>query len=92
MRNLACVAITTDRASELSGHSVVSRAGRNLFLIRAVFLNRSTGKFKVTAVGSELLVEHGSLGHSAVPMKRQALIVWLPQKPETVFVTCSMDE
>lgn len=68
----------------------MSRAGSSLFLVRAVFLNRDTGGFTVTPVWSDLLVEHGSLGRSAVPMKRQALIVRLPQKPETVFVSCSM--
>jgi len=57
-----------------------------------VYLNRGTGKFIVVPVGNELLVEHGSLGRSAVPMKRQALILRLSQKPETVYVSCSMDE
>lgn len=92
LRRLACVAITADRASELTGRSVVSRAASSLFLVRAVFLNRGTGKFMATPVGGDLLVEHGSLGRSGVSMKRQALIVRLPQKPETVFVSCSMNE
>ena len=92
LSDVTCVEITPDRASELTGHAVTPRAGSSLFLVRAVFLNRGTGKFMVTPVGSELLVEHGSLGRSAVPMSRQALVVRLSQKPGTVFVSCSMAE
>lgn len=92
LREVACVEITPDLASELTGRTVTSRADSGLFLVRAVFLNRGTGKFMVTPVGTELLVEHASLGISAVPMKRQALVVRLSQKPEMVFVFCSIDE
>jgi hypothetical protein len=92
LRDVACVEVSSQRAAELTGHPMEPRAGSSLFLVRGVYLNRGTGKFMVVPVGRELLVEHGSLGHSAVPMKRQALIVRLPQKPEVVYVSCSMDE
>jgi hypothetical protein len=92
LRELFCVEISADRASELIGHLIAPRAGSSLFLVRAVYLNRGTGKFMAVPVRSELLIEHGSLGHSAVPMKRQALVVRLSQKPETIYVSCSMDE
>ena len=92
LSDFACVQITPERASDLTGHSVTSRGGSSLFLVRAVSLNRGTGKFMVTPVGSELLVEHGCLGRSPVPMQRQALVVRLPKKPERVFVSCEMAE
>jgi len=92
LRDVACVEISPDRAAELTGHTMPPQAGSNLFLVRAVYLNRGTGKFMAVPVGSELLVEHGSLGHMAVPMKRQALVVRLSEKPEIVYVSCSMDE
>ena len=92
LHDVACVEISPDRAAELTGHTMPPQAGSSLFLVRAVYLNRGTGKFMAVSVGSELLVEHGSLGHAAVPMKRQPLVVRLPQKPETVYVSCSMDE
>jgi hypothetical protein len=90
--DVACVEITADRAAELTGRAMPPQAGSSLFLVRALYLNRGTGKFMVVPVGSELLVEHGSLGRSAVPMKRQALAVRLSQRPKTVYVSCSMDE
>jgi hypothetical protein len=79
-------------ASELTGHLLASRADSSLFLVRAVYLNRGTGKFMAVLAGSELLVEHGPLGRSTASMRRQALVVRLPQKPETVFVSCSIAE
>ena len=92
LRDHAYVEIAADRAAELTGKPMPLGADSRLFLVRAVYLNRGTGKFMVVPVGSELLVEHGSLGRSAVPMKRQPLVVRLLQKPETVYVSCSMDE
>jgi hypothetical protein len=92
LRYVTCAEISNQRAAELTGQPMASGAGGSLFLVRGVYLNRGTGKFMVVFVGRELLVEHGSLGHSAVPMKRQALVVHLPQKPEVVYVSCSMDE
>lgn len=92
LRERACVEIDSARATELTGRAVDSRAGSSLFLVRAVCLNRGTGKFMVTQVGSELLVGHVSLGRSPVLMQRGALVVRLSQKPETVFVSCSAAE
>ncbi len=92
LRDVACVEISPNRASELTGRSITPQAASSIFLVRAVYLNRGTGKFMVIPVGTELLVEHGSLGRSAVPMQRQALVVRLPRQPEAVFVSCSMDE
>ena len=90
--DVACVEISVDHAAELVGRSMPLRAGSGFFLVRAVYLNRGTGKFSVVQVGNELLVEHLSLGHSAVPMKRQPLVVRLSQKPETVYASCNMAE
>jgi len=92
LREVGCVEVSAERASELSGKKVESAVGRGLFLVRGVCLNRATGGFVVVPLGRELLVHHASLGRSAVPMKRQPLIVRLAQQPEVVFVSCSMAE
>ena len=92
LRDVACVAVSSERAAELTGQKIEAGAGTALFLVRAVCLNRATGRFSVVFAGRDLLVEHGSLGHSAVPMQRQALVVRLPRKPEVVYVSCGMDE
>ena len=92
LRDVACVAVSSERAADLTGQKIEAGAGTTLFLVRAVYLNRATGSFSVIPVSRELLVEHGSLGRSAVPMKRQALVVRLPRNPEVVYVSCEMDE
>jgi hypothetical protein len=92
LRDVACVAVSSEQAADLTGQKIEAGAGTSLFLVRAVYLNRATGSFSVVPVSRELLVEHGSLGHSAVPMKRQALVVRLPHKPEVIYVSCGMDE
>jgi hypothetical protein len=92
LRDVACVAVSSDRAADLTGQKIEAGAGAALFLVRAVYLSRATGRFSVVPVGRDLLVEHGSLGRSAVPMQRQALVVRLPREPEVVYVSCEMDE
>ena len=92
LRDVAGVELSAELAAELTGQPLMPQAGKIFFLVRAVCLNRGTGGFRVTPAESELLVEHGSLGHYAVPMKRQALVVRLSHKPAVIYVSCSMDE
>jgi hypothetical protein len=66
--------------------------GTKPYLTRGVYLNRGTGGFSVYILEDQLLVRHGSFGRSAVPMKRQALVLQLEHSPTEVFVTCSMAE
>lgn len=90
LRDVACVETSDDRADELVGREVPKRVGAKFFLVRAVCLNRGTGRFAAYLVENELLVEHGSLGHSAPPMERQPLVICLARKPDTVYVSYSM--
>jgi hypothetical protein len=62
------------------------------YLVRGLYLNRGTGGFTVKYDGRDLYVHHGSLGHHAVPMSRQPLLVALPRAPEHVYVLVSMAE
>ena len=92
LSDVSCVELSNQRASELVGRIVTQDSGRALFLVRALYLNRTTGKFGVSVSDHELFVGHNSMGHTAVPMKRQALVVRLTEKPDVVYVSCSMDE
>ena len=62
------------------------------FLVRGLYLNRGTGRFAAMFDGRDLYVQHRSLGHHAVPMQRQPLLVALPKAPEHVYVSVSMAE
>jgi hypothetical protein len=92
LRQAPSIGISSQRASAFVGRNVESVDGQRWYLIRAVCLNRGTGAFSVTQLGHDVLVEHGSLGRSAVPMQRQALVVRLPERPGVVFTSCSMAE
>lgn len=79
-------------AAKLFDPSNEPNRSRAFFLVRCLYLNRDTGHFSATFDGTNLFVHHGSLGHSAVLMKRQPLIVALPKPPSHVYVTVSMAE
>ncbi len=60
------------------------------YLVRAVYLNKGTGAYRIFIYRQNLHVKHGSLCDSSVPMKRDVLIVWLTKEPKEVYSTCSM--
>jgi hypothetical protein len=66
--------------------------GKTPYLVRALYFQKATGGFSVCILRNKLLVEHLSLGHHWVPMKRSALVVFLKTRPEHVYVTCNTAE
>jgi len=62
------------------------------YLVRALSLNEGTGSYKVKIFQRNVFIHHGSLGRSAVSMKRQAIVLYLSEDPKEVYVTCSMHE
>jgi hypothetical protein len=92
LRDVSIVELTAEQTEEFIGAALPDVPGTQPYLTRGVYLNRGTGNFSVYVLENQLLVHHDSLGHSAVPMKRQALVLQLERKPKDVFVTCSMAE
>lgn len=86
------VRLSTVQAKAFVGRRFKEVPKKMPFLVRAIYLNEGTGNFTVHQQGKRLWVIHGSLGHQAVPMKRQALVVFLKARPTQVFVDCSMAE
>jgi hypothetical protein len=84
--------ISNEEAIRLLGSTVDVPPGTKPHLIRAVYLNKGTGAFVIYSRGDDLFVKHGSLGHHAVPMKRQCLVVFLDRSPKRLYVSCSMAE
>ena len=92
--------LLADRAwCELSAAQVRELIGREKTvkdhapsLVRSVFLSNEVGQYHITRFKGHVHVHHGCLGSTPVPMKRQALILFLPQKPTAVYSTCSMAE
>jgi hypothetical protein len=92
LQDASIVALTDQEAIELIGKALPDAPGTKPYLTRGLYLNRGTGRFSVYILEDQLVVHHGSLGSSPVPMKRQALVIQLEQSPVEVFVTCSMAE
>jgi hypothetical protein len=90
LQDASIVELTDQEAVELIGKALADAPGTKPYLTRGLYLNRGTGRFSVYVLEDQLVVHHGSLGSSAVPMKRQALVLQLEQSPAEVFVTCSM--
>jgi hypothetical protein len=90
LETAAALEITPQQAADLTGQPLPDIPGTKPYLTRAVYLN--PGGFSVYWRDEQLLISHASMGHSPVPMKRQALILQLTQPPLEVFVTCSMAE
>ena len=88
----AIVPLSVAQAKAFVGTSFKTVPGRTPFLVRAIVLNEGTGAFDVYQHKQSLLVDHGSLGHEAVPMKRQALVVLLKVRPKQLYVECEMAE
>lgn len=62
------------------------------YLVRALYLNYGTGGFSLYRSGTSLAAVHSSLGKSAVPMKRRALVILLPVPPQELYIEVFMDE
>jgi len=92
LQDASIVELTDQEAVELIGKALPDAPGTKPYLTRGLYLNRGTGRFSVYILEDQLVVHHGSLGSSAVPMKRQALVLQLEQSPVEVFVICSMAE
>jgi hypothetical protein len=62
------------------------------YLVRAVAKNEQTGHFRATRCGDDLVVSHGSLGHSTPRSTRLPLVVFLERAPVNIYVRWSMAE
>ena len=94
LRQTSVLQLSLSQVNAFSNHNFISANlnGKRPYLVRALYFNKETGSFTIYSKGKKLWVEHGSLGHVSVPMKRQPLVVLLKVQPDKVFVTCSMDE
>lgn len=92
LNDVSCRALSREEVTRFLGKPFQISGGRKPYLVRGLYLNRGTGAFTLYSKDDELVVEHGSLGRHAVPMKRQCLVVFLERPATRVFVTVHMDE
>jgi hypothetical protein len=87
------VELSAQEAETFTDHTLQSREGTKSYLMRGVYLNWGTGRFSVSRLAdNDILVLHGCLGRSTVPMKRRAVVVQLDEAPREIYVACVMSE
>ncbi len=92
LRDGPFVKIEAEKAKELLGSEVASEDDGEYYLLRGLYLQEGTGSFTVYAREGQVLVHHGCLGRSPVPMNRTAVVARLPAPPTDVYTMCTMDE
>lgn len=90
LKDVSFRAISGTRADQLAGEHIAPVPGTRFYLVRSVYLNKYTGAYRVIVGDGNVWVRHGSLGHHAVPMGRQVLILQLSDAPREIFASCSM--
>jgi hypothetical protein len=92
LEDVSILELSDEQAAEFVGVALPGAPGTRPYLTRGLYLNRQTTMFTVYVREDRLVVYHGTLGTSPLPMRRQALVLQLERKPSEVFVTCTMAE
>jgi hypothetical protein len=90
LQRTSAVQLSQSKAEALMEKELPSRSDLALFLVRGVSQNQETGSFECMFFRRLLLVSYGAMGSQSLPMKRQPIIVRLPERPKKIFVTCSV--
>jgi hypothetical protein len=86
LKDNAAVELADYQAENFHRKDFSCSPGTNLYLLRAVYTNGSTGAYYLNRVGDKLWVAHMSMGKST-GTHRSALLACLPFKPVDVYVT-----
>lgn len=89
------VSLSFLKANELCGDQLsIDEEATKLkpFLSRALFVNEYTGSYRVTASENEMWVAHNSLSHKNSKLSKSALVVFLNDRPEKIYVTANSDK
>jgi hypothetical protein len=74
-----------------TGHYYTSPAGKQPYLVRAVYGHAGTGAYSLKRLDDDLLIIHQSLGHSTIYQK-SALVVNLDFEPDQIYIRVKIAE
>jgi len=83
--------IDEKQAKRFVGDHYKCAAGKQPYLVRAVFGHSGTGRYTLLKVDDNIIVSHGSLGRSSV-YNRSALVVNLDFEPKELYNIVSIAE
>ena len=92
LRRGSCIRLTRQKAGELLLEDTKVDMGYHPFLVRGVStrVRSVTGSFRCFLAKKLLWVEYSEMGHELKPPCKQAVILFLKEKPQSVFVTYSI--
>jgi hypothetical protein len=92
LRHSSCIKLSRQKVSELLLEDVNMDEGYYPFLVRGVATRERsvTGRFQCCLAEKLLWVEYSEMGHKQKPPSKQAVILFLKEKPHSVFVTYSI--
>lgn len=93
LANSPAAEISDEQAAHLVGLPLKPHPGARIYLLRGVYLRKSSGVFNVYVLSNgNIAVIFDCIGASPVPMRRQGIVAQLDKPPGEVFVMCSMTE
>lgn len=84
--------ISMDDAIQISKIRIAPKPGMLYLIVRAVYLDKMTGRYECWEENRKLLVHHSSRGGKPLPMSREAVIIECREIPTEIFVECSRVE
>jgi len=83
--------LSPERATWYTGSYYTCPAGKQAYLVRAVYGHAGTGAFSLKRIEDDLLIVHQSLGRSTIYQK-SALVVNLDYEPDQIFIRVRIAE
>ena len=92
LEDVPLIELTDEQAVQFVGSALPDLPGAAPYLVLGLYHTPGTGKHVVYVSEEGLVVHHGSLGRSAPPVTRQALVLQLEGRPAHVYVVSSVNQ
>lgn len=80
--------ISPSEAKKLTGGKLKARENAQVYLVRALAYSHMGGRYFISFFNGVLWIECGLLGNPT-PLRRDAIVIWLPMPPSEIYVTAA---
>jgi hypothetical protein len=88
LQEVSVVELKEEEVESLVGESPPHDADLRPYLVRAVKLDHPASGFMICSRDRALWIYNGLLGWYSPPMVKAPLVIWLPFKPDVVYISC----